>query len=114
MAEVQRITFTVSTNEDFRESFVLQDASGTAIDISGDVLRWRAVGHGGSSVIDASTANGFIDLDPAILGAFTIDIPRATIGTHRPGAYEHDLVIEHAGQVIRAWSGAFNLVSGFA
>lgn len=114
MSAFYRVDFQASNNEDLRQAFVLTDAVGAPLDITGAAMRMAIETAAGDDALEVTTANGRIIVTDASAGRFDLAIPAASMRTLGEGAYRHDLLLEAAGSVRRVWSGTLTLGQGVA
>lgn len=112
MTALYRVDMTAATNADLRQEFVLADAAGTAVDLTGAALALAAEQNLGMPVLAASTADGRIVITSAVDGRFDLAIPAAALAPLAPGLYQHDLLLTRAGRIDRLWSGTLRLEHG--
>jgi hypothetical protein len=112
MSACYRVNFQAATNEDLRQAFVLQDAAGAAIDLTGASLRMALQGASGAIALEAGLADGRIAILDAANGRFEVAVLAADLQTLPPGVYRHDLLLAQAGVVRRVWSGVLTLSQG--
>jgi hypothetical protein len=112
MSAYYRVDFQSANNEDLRQIFELADTAGEPVDLTGATLRMGVEAIAGLAQLEASTANGRIEIVDAEAGRFEIAIPAATIGDLPPGSYRHDLLLDRSGSFVRVWSGTLTLSQG--
>ena len=82
-------------------AYVLQDAAGSPIDLTGASARLQVRDQDGALVIEASTSNGRMTITPA-QGRIDMAVPY-TATQITPGAYRFDLEVTHASGVRRTY-----------
>lgn len=112
MSAHYRVDFQSASNEDLRQLFEITDTSGEPIDLTGATLRMGLEAIAGPAQLEASTANGRIEIVEAAAGRFELAIPAATIEGLPPGSYRHDLLLDRSGSTLRVWSGTLTLSQG--
>ena len=107
---IAAVNIVARTNEPFYQAFLINE-DGEEMDLTGKDLRMhvRAKASSNHKVLDLTTGNGRLVIDPSSGSNLAIQIPIEVIATVPAGTYVHDLK-EWGGRVI--WTGSFTFVQG--
>lgn len=81
----------------WRRSWVIQDAAGHPVDLTGAAARLHVRDAAGVKVMEASTADGRLTLQPAA-GRIDLVMPSAATGV-APGTYRFDIEVTYPSGV---------------
>jgi hypothetical protein len=88
----------------WQRAWVLTDASGAPLDLTGASARLHARDAAGAKVMEASTADGRITLQP-LLGRIDLVMPKEATGV-APGSYRFDLEVTFLNGVRQTYEQA--------
>jgi len=100
-----------ATNADWRQPFKAVDASGSALSLTGAVIRMDVRDRAGASALALSLGSGLTVTDAAA-GEFELEIDRDEMGALAPALYRFDLLIEIDGLALTAARGTVNIRDG--
>lgn len=113
MSSYYKVNFELSNNEDLDQSFAICDKSGVPVSLADAALKMQVRGLSGTTVIEASIANGRVSVINPAAGTFRLHVPAETMSGIAEGAYHHDLLLSSAdGAVKRIWTGTLQLAQG--
>src|SRR5262245_12685049 len=108
------VNITCENDADFVCGFVYQYESGTPIDLTGNTMR-MGIRRRAEEVIEdmlLTTENGGIAITDAINGKFTVFIAKKQLLELDLGDYEHSLIRDTGGNLLRIWSGTLTNNAG--
>jgi len=100
-----------ATNADWRQPFKAVDASGSALSLTGAVIRMDVRDRAGASALALSLGSGLTVTDAAA-GEFELEVDRDEMGALAPALYRFDLLIEIDGLALTAARGTLNVRDG--
>jgi hypothetical protein len=108
---VTTLNFEAATNADWRQPFKAVDAGGSALSLTGAVIRMDVRSRSGESALVLAIGSG-LTVTGAADGEFELEVDRDEMADLEPGLYRFDLLIEIDGLALTAARGTVNIRDG--